>query len=75
MLATCGRKFIYAGYICIGHQSKSFTELDQALSLDAAAVTNFCKQWRQTPSVTTSVSSVSQTTSRHAGIKMNFFHS
>ena len=69
--ATIGRKFIYADDICIGHQSRSFGELEEALSSDVAAIADFCKKWRLTPSVTKTVSSIFHLDNKQARNQIN----
>jgi len=55
---TRGRKFIYAGDICLAIQGQFFSELECSFLSDMAQMSHFCRQWRLKPSASKTISSV-----------------
>jgi len=63
---TASRKFVYADDICFASQGQSFSELESGLNSDIASISDYCAQWRLTPSVPKTVSSVFHLDNRRA---------
>jgi len=55
---TQSRKFIYADDICLGTQSRAFTEVEKVLNEDMETVAEYLTKWRLQPSAAKTVSSV-----------------
>lgn len=55
---TASRKFIYADDICLGFQSRFFSELDAVLTSDLVRISHYCHRWRLKPSILKTVCSV-----------------
>ena len=54
---TGSRKFIYADDICLGCQSRFFSELEAILTSDLVRLSHYCYKWRLKPSVPKTVCS------------------
>ena len=70
---TASRKFVYADDICFALQGQSFSELESGLNSDIASISYYCAQWRFTPSVTKTVSSVFHLDNRRVSKELNIY--
>jgi len=70
---TVSRKFVYADDICFASQGQSFSELKSGLNSDIASISDYCVQWRLTPSVTKTVSSMFHLDNRRASKELNIY--